>query len=80
LPFEQVERRGQTATHLNLGQCLQPGHHGLLWSAQELALLGTLPDEAASGLIGRPTNPVRIKRTRLRMPNARDRRKKGCKS
>jgi hypothetical protein len=42
------------------------------WKQEELALLGTLPDDEVAARIGRTTNAVRVKRTKLRIPTARD--------
>jgi hypothetical protein len=80
LPLAQVERRRQTAKDLNLGQYLKPGYHGPRWTAATLALLGTLPDDELATRIGRTPEAVRIKRTQLGIPNARDRRRRECKS
>jgi hypothetical protein len=77
LPPEACERRLRTARELNLGQYLRPGAPPeLRWTADELALLGTLPDEALAAKLGRPVNAVRIKRTRLGIASACDRRHK----
>jgi hypothetical protein len=79
LPPEQVERRRQRAEALNLAQHLQTGYHGPWWSTEELALLGKQPDEDIASRIGRTARAVRIMRTRLGIPNARDRRRRGNK-
>jgi hypothetical protein len=42
------------------------------WQEEELALLGTLPDDEVAALLGRTTNAVRVKRGKLRIPKARD--------
>jgi len=68
LPPEQVERRRKTAEQLNLGQYLDPAH-GAGWSAAELQLLGRAPDEEVAARIGRTANAVRLKRTRLGIPD-----------
>jgi hypothetical protein len=49
------------------------------WTAAQLALLGTLPDERLAACIGRTPTAVRVMRTRLGIPSACDRRRKGCK-
>ena len=49
---------------------------GKRWTAAERALLGTLPDEDLAGKLGRAANAVRIKRTRLGIASACDRRRK----
>jgi hypothetical protein len=76
LPPEQVERRRRTAADLNLEQHLRPGYNGgPRWSAEDLALLGTMPDEEVAAQIGRTTGAVRCKRTQRRIPTACDRRR-----
>jgi hypothetical protein len=47
------------------------------WTAEQLALLGTLPDEQVAKRIGRTPEAVRVKRGKLRIPSARDRGRKG---
>jgi hypothetical protein len=47
-------RHSRISLDLNLGQYLQPGYHGPHWTADELALLGTMPDEEVAARIGRP--------------------------
>jgi hypothetical protein len=42
------------------------------WKREELDLLGTLPDAEVAARIGRTVNAVRVKRTKLRIPAARD--------
>jgi hypothetical protein len=69
LPPEQVERRRQTARELNLGRNLIPGYHGPWWSAEELALLGTVPDAVVARRTGRTQQAVRCKREDLGIPN-----------
>lgn len=39
------------------------------WKKDQLALLGTMPDEVLAKKIGRTSNAVRVKRTRLGIPN-----------
>jgi hypothetical protein len=70
LPPDQVERRRQTALELNLGQYLQPGAPPeKLWTAKELALLGTLPDDKVARRTKRTPSAVRQKREELSIPN-----------
>jgi hypothetical protein len=69
---EAIERRRRTALELNLGRMLHPGYHGPRWTDQELVLLGTMMDEEVARLIGRSVNAVRVMRTRLGVPTARD--------
>jgi hypothetical protein len=78
LPPEQVERRRRTARELNLARHLRHGYNlGPWWSPAELKLLGRLPDEEVAARTGRTPNAVRVKRTRLGIPTARDRRCRG---
>jgi hypothetical protein len=65
---EQVERRRRTAHELNLGRFLDPAH-GEGWTAEELALLGTVADAEVARRIGRTYEAVRQKREELRIPN-----------
>jgi hypothetical protein len=57
---------------LNLAQFLKAGYHGPWWSAAEMALLGTLPEEEVAARTGRTANGVRPKRCALGIPNPRD--------
>ncbi len=57
---------------LNLGQYLQPGYHGPRWTAEQLALLGTLPAAAVAAIVGWSVNAVRVMRNRRGIPNAMD--------
>jgi hypothetical protein len=75
LTAEQVERRRPTALTLNLGRNLPAGYRGPWRTAEELALLGRMPDADVAARIGRTTRAVRIMRTRLGVPTALDRRK-----
>jgi hypothetical protein len=52
LPPEQVERRRRSAIENNLAQYLRPGYYGPWWTAEEIALLGTMPDEDVAQRIG----------------------------
>jgi hypothetical protein len=67
LPPEQVERRRRTALELGLRPPSPPAE--VLWTAEELALLGTMPDEDVAARIGRTATGVRVKRSRCRIPN-----------
>jgi hypothetical protein len=64
LPPEQVERRRRTALELGLRPPAE-----VLWTAEELALLGTMPDEDVAARIGRTATGVRVKRSRCGIPN-----------
>jgi hypothetical protein len=64
----------QRAKERALGK-LQPGYQGPWWKKKELKLLGKLPDAEVAEKIGRTTNAVRVRRTMLGIPSARDRRR-----
>jgi hypothetical protein len=72
---EREKRRQQTiASGCNTN--IKPGYNlGPLWSAEELALLGTMPDEDLAKQLGRTKEAVRVQRTRLGIATARDRRR-----
>jgi hypothetical protein len=61
---EEVERCRRTNRALGLGRNLWPGYHGPRWTPQQLALLGTLPDEEVANRTGRTPNAVRVMRGR----------------
>jgi hypothetical protein len=61
---EERAQRSRISLDLNLGQYLQPGYHGPHWTAEQLALLGTMPDEEVAARIGRTVEAVRIMRGR----------------
>jgi hypothetical protein len=46
------------------------------WTPEEIALLGTLPDEELARQLGRSLNSVSLKRRRLKIANPRDRRRR----
>jgi hypothetical protein len=52
-----------------------PNPSGPGWTAEELELLGTAPDAEVAARTGRTEGAVTLKRCRLRIPTARDRRK-----
>jgi hypothetical protein len=67
LPPEAVERRRRTAVEMNLAQYLQPcpcPNGSRPWTADELALLGTMTDHALALRLWRGVNAVRIMRER----------------
>jgi hypothetical protein len=72
---ERAERR-RRALRLNLGRFLRTGYHGPRWTREQLRLLGTEPDDVVAAKTGRSAHAVRIMRTRLGFPTARDRRRK----
>jgi hypothetical protein len=75
LPPEQVERRRRTARELGL-RPLPQRSGGRPWTAEELALVGTLPDDVVARRIGRTAEAVRAMRRKRGLPTARDRRQR----
>jgi len=67
---EQCDERSRISLELNLGCFLKSGYHGPLWTAEQLALLGTASDEEVAERIGRTREAVRIMRTRLGIPKS----------
>jgi hypothetical protein len=47
------------------------------WTAEDIALLGTLPDEAVAARLGRSRTAVTQKRCQLGIANPCDRRRRG---
>jgi hypothetical protein len=71
---EQRRRRSvelNLAAYLPVGSKLNPA-----WTAEQLALLGTMPDADVAARIGRTVEAVRAQRTRRGIATARDRRRK----
>jgi hypothetical protein len=76
-------QQGAAASHPGLAR---PGRHrparvkgvepagdlGLLWTADELALVGVLPDAEVGRRVSRSRNAVRIKREQLGLPDPTD--------
>jgi hypothetical protein len=48
-----LRRRSRTNRQLDLKRHLHPGYHGPRWTPQELALLGTMPDDEVAAQIGK---------------------------
>jgi hypothetical protein len=67
LPPEQVERRRRTAQELGLRPPPPPAE--VLWTAEELTVLGTMPDEDVAAKLGRTATGVRVKRWKCGIPN-----------
>jgi hypothetical protein len=61
---------------LNLECHLPTGDYGPLWTAEQLQLLGTEPDDVVAARTGRTANAVRQKRYALGIANPHDRRVK----
>jgi hypothetical protein len=66
---EQVELRRQNAIKNNLAQYFQKGYHGPWWTADEEALLGTMPDAEVAERTGRTVEAVRCHRKQLGIVN-----------
>ena len=75
LTEEEADEHRQRAKRLNLAQYLRRhvGPHN--WSADQIRLLGTLPDDELAKKIGKTHNAVRIKREKLGIPNPVDHRR-----
>src|SRR5262249_20618366 len=71
------EQRRRTTIRLNLVRFAVPGGGRKLWTAADVALLGKLPDDQVARRVGRTVEGVRVKRAKLGIPTARDRRKRG---
>jgi hypothetical protein len=74
LPPDQVERRRQTARALGLRPTGRWAENG--WTADQLALLGKVPDAELAAPTGRTVGAVRCQRTGRGIPSARDRRRR----
>ncbi len=73
---EEREAKRRIALELNLGQHIGPGNNAPLWTAEELALLGTGSVAQIAAMIGRTQNAVRLKRVELDISNLHDGRKR----
>src|SRR5262245_47396880 len=71
------EQRRRTNVRLNLVRFAVPGSGRQLWTAADVALLGKLPDDEVARRVGRAVEGVRVKRSKLGIPAARDGRKRG---
>jgi hypothetical protein len=69
LPAEECARRSRTNRELDLKRHLHPGYHGPRWTVEELALLGTLPDDEVAARIGKTPSAVRQKSEQLGIVN-----------
>jgi hypothetical protein len=71
-PEETVRRRMQTRRARGCPPPNRWAEDG--WKPEEVALLGTMPDDELARRLGRSLNSVSLKRRRLKIPNPRDRR------
>jgi hypothetical protein len=79
LPPEQVELRRMNALAQNLSRHIQPcpkPNGSRPWTREELALMGTMPDDELAEKTGRTEGAVRRRRTKLGIETFRDRRRK----
>jgi hypothetical protein len=76
LSAQECARRSRTSRELGLKRHLHPGYHGPRWTPEELALLGTLPDEEVAVRVGKTPGAVSLMRRRLGIPNPCDRRRR----
>jgi hypothetical protein len=62
---EERERAQRLVARL---EPLQPGCQGSRWTADELAVLGTMPDKEVAAKIGKSEDAVRLQRRRRQIP------------
>jgi hypothetical protein len=72
--WSDAERQAkrERAKELDLSRHLRPRFRGDEWTETEMKLLGKLPDAEVARRTGRTVEAARIKRTRMRLPTARD--------
>jgi hypothetical protein len=73
---EERERCRQVNADKGLAENLVLGYHGPLWTPEDIALLGTVPDDEVARRTGRTPNGVRIMRTRLGITTFKDQRRR----
>jgi hypothetical protein len=66
---EEREHRRQINAEKGLADYLVTGYHGPLWTPEDIALLGVVPDEELAQRTGRTAGAVRQKREELGIPN-----------
>jgi hypothetical protein len=68
--YTPKERKAQSWRNrkLNLKRFLHLGNHGPLWTAEQVALLGTMPDDDLAAQLGKSINSVRLKHEKLGIP------------
>ena len=72
---ERAQRRAN-AIRLNLGRNLILGYHGRWWTKRELAMMGKRPDAEVARRIGKSIMAVKVKRIKLGIATAMDRRRR----
>jgi hypothetical protein len=65
---EECDERSRRAIALNVGRTLVTGYRGAWWTPEDIALLGTVPDEEVARRTGRTAAAVRRKRWELAIP------------
>jgi hypothetical protein len=73
---EESDAISARAVRLGLARHLGDRWPGKHWTAKHLALLGKLPDDVVARRTGRTEGAVRVRRNKLRIPTARDRRRR----
>src|SRR5262249_3918133 len=71
---EERDRLSRRARDLGRDRDLRPRYHGPAWTAEEVALLGQLPDAEVAERTGRTREAVRQKRNELGVPDPAARR------
>ena len=66
---EERHQRRRVNAEKGLAQNLVTGYHGPLWTPEDIALLGTVPDENVARQTSRTVEAVRQKREELGIPN-----------
>ncbi len=66
---KERHQRRRNAVENDLGRNLVTGYHGPLWTPEDIALLGTVPDEDVARKTSRTVEAVRQKREKLGIPN-----------
>jgi len=70
-------RRAQPGRYpAELEKLLPLGYHGPRWAPEHLQMLDQEPDDVVAGQVGRSVKTVRVMRTRLGIPTARDGRRR----
>ncbi len=75
-PQRQELIRKRLLTRQAFGACYGNPWKEAAWTREQVALLGTLPDDEVAAWVGRTVNAVRLKRTRSGIPTASDGRRR----